>query len=772
MLGNLIWETGTASGTGGTYTLGGAKLGRRSFVAAIGDGNAAFYIARYQNPATNSSAAEWGIATVTDGSPDTLTRTTLLGSTTGSAIDWTAGQTLEIYCSVPMERAVWLTAAPAADKIGYFDGATSALALTDLTAYARTLIAAAGASAARTVLGLGTAAVMAIGTAGNTVPVLDGANTWSATQTFGDLVATGQVSLGGAAGAESLRVLTGVSLVNRLTAAGSATGSWPALSVDGSDANPGLTLRSKGTSGVNLATSGGVALASLYVASAVNYVTVSGNATTGAPNLAWRGSDTNVAGAIDVKGASAFRFTSDSFGATQFMVGRVASSVNYPSLYGGSTTTPGVMSFIGSDTNVAGSFVNKGAASFFWYTNTGDIAFRVSNIASSVNYVTVSGGATTAPALIRTAGTDSNVHLQLVTKGAGVVDVCTGTSGTNRVARFDHVASVANYLNLAGAATASTPSIQSAGSDTDISFLLRAKGLGSVRLATGGGLQVAILNAASAVNYMWLSGAGAGSWPNMAVDGTDTNIGNRMTTKGNAGIALVANAATQFSTGSTASAVNNLRADGNIAGARPILASSGSDTDIGMSIFTKGQGFLGLYVNNSLQATIGNVASTANYWVITGGIAAGATRPYLGTDGSDTAINANYFVKGAAFHRFYANGLESFRVAGASSSVNLPVVTASATGLPVYYSADGSDANVDARLRGKGAGAAGLGNVTDGTYLQVGRFGSGRGVVFIEVANIAPTTNPTTGAIIYVDPADGAVKARGSAGTVTTLAAA
>lgn len=43
---------------------------------------------------------------------------------------------------------------------------------------------ATSASGARTALGLGTAAVKNTGTSGNTVPLLDGANTWSAVQTF------------------------------------------------------------------------------------------------------------------------------------------------------------------------------------------------------------------------------------------------------------------------------------------------------------------------------------------------------------------------------------------------------------------------------------------------------------------------------------------------------------------------------------------------------------------------------------------------------------
>lgn len=51
-----------------------------------------------------------------------------------------------------------------------------------------------------------------------------------------------------------------------------------------------------------------------------------------------------------------------------------------------------------------------------------------------------------------------------------------------------------------------------------------------------------------------------------------------------------------------------------------------------------------------------------------------------------------------------------------------------------------------------------------------GSFGSGVNVVFVANATTAPTTNPTGGGILYCE--SGALKYRGSSGTVTTLGAA
>lgn len=53
-------------------------------------------------------------------------------------------------------------------------------------------------------------------------------------------------------------------------------------------------------------------------------------------------------------------------------------------------------------------------------------------------------------------------------------------------------------------------------------------------------------------------------------------------------------------------------------------------------------------------------------------------------------------------------------------------------------------------------------------FTASGSFGSGSGVVFVANRATAPTTNPTGGGILYVE--SGALKFRGSSGTVTTIA--
>jgi hypothetical protein len=90
----------------------------------------------------------------------------------------------------------------AADKLPYFTGSGTA-AVTAFTTAARSLLDDADAAAMRTTLGLGTAAVKNTGTSGNTVPLLDGANTFSAATAFSDTVSIAK------AGTTALQVTTG-----------------------------------------------------------------------------------------------------------------------------------------------------------------------------------------------------------------------------------------------------------------------------------------------------------------------------------------------------------------------------------------------------------------------------------------------------------------------------------------------------------------------------------------------------------------------------------
>ena len=94
----------TSTGTG-TINLAGAASGFQTFVAGVGSTNTTYYAIED----ANGTAWEVGLGTVTDASPDTLSRTTILSSSTGSAISLSSG-THTVFATYPADKAVYLVA--------------------------------------------------------------------------------------------------------------------------------------------------------------------------------------------------------------------------------------------------------------------------------------------------------------------------------------------------------------------------------------------------------------------------------------------------------------------------------------------------------------------------------------------------------------------------------------------------------------------------------------------------------------------------------------
>ena len=98
-LNDRVKETSTTTGTG-TFDLDGAETGFESFVSGVGDGNQTYYA--ISNDGTNEF--EVGIGTVTDATPDTLSRDTIISSSNSDAlVDFSAG-TKTVFCTLPASR--------------------------------------------------------------------------------------------------------------------------------------------------------------------------------------------------------------------------------------------------------------------------------------------------------------------------------------------------------------------------------------------------------------------------------------------------------------------------------------------------------------------------------------------------------------------------------------------------------------------------------------------------------------------------------------------
>ena len=96
-------ETTTTTGLG-LVALAGAQNGYRTFVTGVGDGAITYYAIVGRSGA---SVGQWetGIGTVTDAAPDTLSRDTVLASSTGAKVDFAAG-TKDVFLTLPAKASV------------------------------------------------------------------------------------------------------------------------------------------------------------------------------------------------------------------------------------------------------------------------------------------------------------------------------------------------------------------------------------------------------------------------------------------------------------------------------------------------------------------------------------------------------------------------------------------------------------------------------------------------------------------------------------------
>jgi len=101
VLNDRVKETSTTTGTV-TLDLGGAVQDFEGFVSAIGNSNTTYYAI------VNAGQGEFevGIGTVTDATPDTLSRDTILSSSNSdNKVNFSAG-TKDVFCTLPASKSV------------------------------------------------------------------------------------------------------------------------------------------------------------------------------------------------------------------------------------------------------------------------------------------------------------------------------------------------------------------------------------------------------------------------------------------------------------------------------------------------------------------------------------------------------------------------------------------------------------------------------------------------------------------------------------------
>ena len=110
VINDRVKETSTTTGTG-TFSLAGAATGFETFVSGVGTGNTTYYSIVLDG----TNEFEVGIGTVTDATPDTLSRDTVISSSNSDAlVNFSAGGKT-VFCTLPASRAM----SPSMTATGY-----------------------------------------------------------------------------------------------------------------------------------------------------------------------------------------------------------------------------------------------------------------------------------------------------------------------------------------------------------------------------------------------------------------------------------------------------------------------------------------------------------------------------------------------------------------------------------------------------------------------------------------------------------------------------
>ena len=201
--------------------------------------------------------------------------------------------------------------------------------------------------------------------------------------------------------------------------------------------------------------------------------------------------------------------------------------------FGNSITTGNISMGTGQTT---GTFIIGGTA------QTGALTVGQSTGAQTLNLGTGATTNTTTKTInIGTAGVSGSItNVNIGSAVSGATGTITFSSGGTQMA-ITNTASAVNYVQVTGGVAGNTPIISIGGSDANSNLAIRAKGSGGIFFQPNSLNQLAVASTPSAVNYVQVTGAVTGSRPTISVQGTDTNISIDLTPKGSGAVVLGGN---------------------------------------------------------------------------------------------------------------------------------------------------------------------------------------------------------------------------------------
>jgi hypothetical protein len=229
---------------------------------------------------------------------------------------------------------------------------------------------------------------------------------------------------------------------------------------------------------------------------------------------------------------------------------------------------------VGATTVAAGSFstLNSSGATRLGGLS-GNQSLQVNNVASAVNYIQITGGATGGGTVISSQGTDTNIPIDYRVKASGY-HAFTTDSGNAGQFLITHTASAVNQARITGSPTGSAVTISTQGSDTNIAFAITTKNAGGIQFRSGSGLQAFVSDTASAVNYLNFTGAATGAAPTISAAGSDSNINLTFTPKGTG--VVTTTSITLSNTLTTAAYTETITASGTVGASATLAITAGT----------------------------------------------------------------------------------------------------------------------------------------------------------------------------------------------------
>ena len=349
-------------------------------------------------------------------------------------------------------------------------------------------------------------------------------------------------------------------------------------------------------------------------------------------------------------------------------------------------TTPSVTA---TTTDLTLSAISTGAVKF---STAGGLQAQVIDVTGSNRYLQLQGGVSgsSSPAVGAIGGSNLDVY----SSGGSTINFWTNGATNTRAVAFTHTASAVNYVQVTGGATGNGVAISAQGSDSNVSFIYRTKGIFNHVFQTGASTTTFAINQTNgSANYNETASSATGFATTFKALGSDTNISMAFQPKGTGAIDLAAGSSgVNISNGGTVTAITRTAFGGGYTSLPSVVVSApttagGVQATASCTLAISGavitSGGTGYTVNDVLTFVGGTgTAGTATVTAVSAGVITAATYTngnYSVVPSSPTTVTGGTGT-GASFTLTWAVSTPINILTAGSGYIEQPTVTFSGGG--------------------------------------------------------------------------------------------